>query len=153
MKIFDAVHRMYDPQIRRFHAIDTLADESNNYSLYIFASDNPILIACILLFYQKLKNINSIKKNIFSMKKNKLFFLAPLSFFILSGINIICFIVSVFFKIGFTNSDQLKIYLVYPFLYAALVFFILLFAKKHTIWLLPSLFGISYILSVYPSNS
>ncbi|MCX6206284.1 MAG: hypothetical protein NTZ19_08550, partial [Bacteroidetes bacterium] len=46
-----------------------------------------------------------------------------------------------------------KIYLVYPFLYAALVFFILLFAKKHTIWLLPSLFGISYILSVYPSNS
>ncbi len=43
LETYDAVHRMYDPQIGRFHQIDALADVSNNYSPYSFGSDNPIL--------------------------------------------------------------------------------------------------------------
>ena len=42
LETYDAVHRMYDPQIGRFHQIDALSDVSNNYSTYSFASDNPI---------------------------------------------------------------------------------------------------------------
>jgi len=43
LETYDAAHRIYDPQIGRFHQVDALADVSNNYSPYTFASDNPIL--------------------------------------------------------------------------------------------------------------
>jgi hypothetical protein len=41
--MYDAVQRMYDPQIGRFHQVDPLSDISLSQSPYSFASDNPIL--------------------------------------------------------------------------------------------------------------
>ena len=43
LDMYDAVHRMYDPQIGRFGQIDKLADVLFNYSPYIFGNNNPIL--------------------------------------------------------------------------------------------------------------
>lgn len=43
LELYDAIHRMYDPQIGRFGQIDPLADVANSYSPYGFASDDPIL--------------------------------------------------------------------------------------------------------------
>jgi RHS repeat-associated protein len=42
LELYDAVHRLYDPQIGRFGQIDKFADMSEDMSSYIFASDNPI---------------------------------------------------------------------------------------------------------------
>ena len=41
--LYDAVHRMYDPQIGRFGQIDRLGDLSYDISLYTFGSNKPIL--------------------------------------------------------------------------------------------------------------
>ena len=43
LELYDAIHRMYDPQIGRFNQLDPLADVTNSISPYAFASDNPLL--------------------------------------------------------------------------------------------------------------
>ncbi|RFM26759.1 DUF6443 domain-containing protein [Deminuibacter soli] len=43
LDLYDAVHRMYDPQLGRFVQIDRLGDISHDMSLYGFAANNPIL--------------------------------------------------------------------------------------------------------------
>ncbi|MBS1948776.1 MAG: hypothetical protein JST47_13515 [Bacteroidetes bacterium] len=42
LELYDAVHRMYDPQLGRFGQIDPLGDVTSYMSPYGFASDNPI---------------------------------------------------------------------------------------------------------------
>jgi RHS repeat-associated protein len=42
LELYDAHHRMYDPQIGRFGQVDPLADGTPYYSPYSFASNNPI---------------------------------------------------------------------------------------------------------------
>ncbi len=42
LELYDAVNRMYDPQIGRFGQIDKFAAMSENLSSYIFANNNPI---------------------------------------------------------------------------------------------------------------
>ena len=44
LETYDAVHRMYDPQIGRFMQLDALPDLDYDYSPYVFAGDNPILL-------------------------------------------------------------------------------------------------------------
>jgi RHS repeat-associated protein len=45
LELYDAVNRMYDPQIGRFGQIDLLADVgTSDWSPYAFALDNPFLI-------------------------------------------------------------------------------------------------------------
>lgn len=43
LELYDASNRFYDAQIGRFHQIDPLANLSDNWSTYAFASNNPIL--------------------------------------------------------------------------------------------------------------
>lgn len=43
LEMYDASNRFYDAQIGRFHQIDPLANLSDNWSTYAFASNNPIL--------------------------------------------------------------------------------------------------------------
>ena len=42
LELYDAVNRLYDAQIGRFHQIDPLADLSLGLSMYAFSSNNPI---------------------------------------------------------------------------------------------------------------
>lgn len=42
LELYDAHHRMYDPQIGRFGQVDPLGDATPYYSPYSFASNNPI---------------------------------------------------------------------------------------------------------------
>lgn len=42
MELYDAVHRMYDPQLGRFWQVDELAEANWEMSVYNFASDNPL---------------------------------------------------------------------------------------------------------------
>jgi RHS repeat-associated protein len=42
LELYDAVHRMYDPQIGRFGQIDPLSDVGLSFSPYAYASNNPI---------------------------------------------------------------------------------------------------------------
>jgi len=42
LELYDALHRMYDPQLGRFGQIDPLADATPYYSTYSFAGNNPI---------------------------------------------------------------------------------------------------------------
>lgn len=42
MELYDAVHRMYDPQLGRFWQVDELAEANWEMSTYCFASDNPL---------------------------------------------------------------------------------------------------------------
>jgi RHS repeat-associated protein len=44
LELYDATFRMYDPQIGRFHQIVLLADLFEDYSPYVFALNNPILM-------------------------------------------------------------------------------------------------------------
>lgn len=44
LEMYDAVHRMYDPQIGRFHQVDAYSDLFLENSPYTFASNNPILV-------------------------------------------------------------------------------------------------------------
>ena len=44
LEMFDAVNRMYDPQIGRFWQIDELAEANWEWSPYEFAHNNPILL-------------------------------------------------------------------------------------------------------------
>lgn len=44
LELYDAVHRMYDGQIGRFHQIDALSDVSLNKSTYSFGGNNPIIL-------------------------------------------------------------------------------------------------------------
>jgi RHS repeat-associated protein len=44
LEMYDAVHRMYDPQLGMFHQIDELAQLDFDISPYAFANNNPILI-------------------------------------------------------------------------------------------------------------
>lgn len=43
LELYDAVHRMYDPQLGRFWRIDDFADITNAISPYSFVLDNPTL--------------------------------------------------------------------------------------------------------------
>jgi RHS repeat-associated protein len=43
LEMFDAVNRMYDPQIGRFWQIDEMADAYEDWTPYAFAENNPIL--------------------------------------------------------------------------------------------------------------
>lgn len=43
LETYDAIHRMYDPQIGRFHQLDPFADVLEDQSLYSFVHNNPIL--------------------------------------------------------------------------------------------------------------
>jgi len=43
LECYDAVHRIYDPQIGRFWQIDRLGEIANSFSPYSFAVDNPML--------------------------------------------------------------------------------------------------------------
>jgi RHS repeat-associated protein len=43
LDMYDAINRLYNPQIGIFHQIDPLADISYSWSPYVFGSDNPIL--------------------------------------------------------------------------------------------------------------
>ncbi len=43
LEVYDAVNRMYDPQIGRFWQIDELAESNWEWSPYFFANNNPIL--------------------------------------------------------------------------------------------------------------
>ncbi len=43
LEMFDAVNRMYDPQIGRFWQIDEMADAYEEWTPYAFAENNPIL--------------------------------------------------------------------------------------------------------------
>jgi RHS repeat-associated protein len=42
LDMYDAVHRMYDPQLGRFGQLDEMSDVSGSMTPYGFASDNPI---------------------------------------------------------------------------------------------------------------
>lgn len=42
LELYDALFRMYDAQIGKFHQIDPLADIINNWSPYAFVQNNPI---------------------------------------------------------------------------------------------------------------
>ena len=42
MELYNAIHRMYDPQLGRFWQVDELAEANWEMSPYNFASDNPI---------------------------------------------------------------------------------------------------------------
>ena len=42
LELYDAVHRMYDPQLGRFWQIDEFGEATNNWSPYAFGTDNPI---------------------------------------------------------------------------------------------------------------
>ncbi len=42
LETYDAVHRMYDPQLGRFHQIDALTDVAHKFSPYGFSNNNPI---------------------------------------------------------------------------------------------------------------
>jgi RHS repeat-associated protein len=42
LELYDAVHRMYDPQIGRFGQIDPMGDALYDYPPYSFASNNPL---------------------------------------------------------------------------------------------------------------
>jgi len=42
LELYDAQHRMYDPQLGRFGQIDPLGEISHTLSLYNFAANNPI---------------------------------------------------------------------------------------------------------------
>jgi RHS repeat-associated protein len=44
LETYDAVHRMYDPQIGRFGQIDKLAELGIDFTPYGFVRDNPILL-------------------------------------------------------------------------------------------------------------
>jgi RHS repeat-associated protein len=44
LELYDANFRMYDPQIGRFHQIDSYAEEFDDFSPYVFANNNPILL-------------------------------------------------------------------------------------------------------------
>jgi RHS repeat-associated protein len=44
LELYDAVHRLYDPQIGRFGQIDRLADLGHDFTPNGFARDNPILM-------------------------------------------------------------------------------------------------------------
>jgi RHS repeat-associated protein len=44
LEMYDAVHRMYDPQLGRFHQVDPYSDLFLENSPYTFASNNPILV-------------------------------------------------------------------------------------------------------------
>jgi RHS repeat-associated protein len=43
LEMYDASNRFYDAQIGRFHQMDPLANLSDNWSVYVYASNNPIL--------------------------------------------------------------------------------------------------------------
>jgi RHS repeat-associated protein len=43
LELYDATHRMFDPQIGRFGQIDPLSEISHTFSPYIFGVNNPIL--------------------------------------------------------------------------------------------------------------
>jgi RHS repeat-associated protein len=43
LDLYDAIHRMYDPQLGRFSKIDEIAESSWELSPYHFANNNPIL--------------------------------------------------------------------------------------------------------------
>jgi RHS repeat-associated protein len=44
LELYNAVHRLYDPQLGRFHQLDALSDIALENSPYVFASNNPISI-------------------------------------------------------------------------------------------------------------
>jgi RHS repeat-associated protein len=44
LEMYDAVHRMYDAQLGRFHQVDAYSDIFLENSPYTFASNNPILV-------------------------------------------------------------------------------------------------------------
>jgi RHS repeat-associated protein len=44
LDLYATDYRSYDPQIGRFHQLDPLADEDNDWSPFVFAYNNPILI-------------------------------------------------------------------------------------------------------------
>jgi RHS repeat-associated protein len=44
LELYATEFRSYDPQIGRFHQLDPLADIFDNYSPYVFANNNPILL-------------------------------------------------------------------------------------------------------------
>jgi RHS repeat-associated protein len=42
--LYETEHRLYDPQLGRFHQVDLLSDEFEDWSPYTFANDNPVLL-------------------------------------------------------------------------------------------------------------
>src|SRR5579863_2914779 len=44
LELYDALHRMYDPQLGRFGQIDPLGEIAHSFSSYSFALENPILL-------------------------------------------------------------------------------------------------------------
>jgi len=44
LETYDAVHRMYDPQIGRFMQADPMAEVFSDWSPYVYANNNPILL-------------------------------------------------------------------------------------------------------------
>ncbi len=63
IELYDAVHRMYDQQLGRFHQVDALADVAHRFSSYCFANDNPLISNDPLGLSTQTPGVNPIDNN------------------------------------------------------------------------------------------
>lgn len=79
------------------------------------------------------------------------FIFSGLCFTLLLVVNIVCFLITKCFTIGF-NDITLGAYLVLPACYALMSFIFSTIVQNRVVWILPCLLGLLYFISSYPRS-